>query len=198
MASQGFTDDFKHVVFDLAARSRDWLSGLRRPLRSAAGWLLALPQPVKLGMGAALAGAVLLAGALASRPEPGTTSHRSFARTASAVIADAVPRRAASKSAGSTEESHLEAKGATRSYAVAAQKGDARALHKLVALTRASSCAARSEAADALGNVRGVKSTAALKRLAASSFKDESKSPGIFSCSSRRAALKALEKQEGG
>lgn len=190
MASQGFTDDLKHVIFDLAARSRDWLSGLRRPLR-------ALPQPVKLGMGGVLAGGVLLAGALALRPAAQTTRHRPFARPASAAIADAVPRRVAGKSAGLTEEHHGEIKGAA-SYAAAAQRGDARALKKLVALTRAPSCAVRSEAADALGSVRGANSTAALKSLAASTFKDESKSPGVFSCSSRSAAQKALEKQEGG
>jgi hypothetical protein len=64
-------------------------------------------------------------------------------------------------------------------------------------MTRAPKCEARSEAADALGSFRSRKATAALKRLSRARFKDESRSPGIFSCSSRRAARKALEEQRG-
>jgi len=67
-------------------------------------------------------------------------------------------------------------------------KGDKRGLSKLVAMTHAPKCEARSEAADQLGTFRSKKATAALKKLARGRFKDESRTPGIFSCSSRRAA----------
>ena len=72
------------------------------------------------------------------------------------------------------------------------------ALTKLVAMTHAKKCEARSEAADALGTLRGKKAKLALKKLAHAKFKDEARNPGIFSCSSRRAAQKALERQARG
>jgi HEAT repeat protein len=62
-------------------------------------------------------------------------------------------------------------------------------------MTHAGTCEERSRAAEALGSVHNRKAAAALKKLAGSSFKDESPSPGIFSCSSRRAAQRALEQQ---
>jgi hypothetical protein len=96
-----------------------------------------------------------------------------------------------------TEESQGEYKAAAQDYAEAARKGDARGLKKLVAMTRARRCEARSEAADALGTFRSRKATAALKRLSRARFRDESRTPGMFSCSSRRAAQKALEEQRG-
>lgn len=66
---------------------------------------------------------------------------------------------------------------------------------KLVAMTHSKSCSERTRAAEALAAVHNKKAVAALKKLSKSSFKDESKTPGIFSCSSRRAAQKALEQQ---
>jgi HEAT repeat protein len=95
------------------------------------------------------------------------------------------------------EESQGSYKSAAENYATAAKQGNARALNKLVAMTRAPKCEARSEAADALGTLRNKKARAALQKLAHGRFKDESRTPGIFSCSSRRAAEKALEKQRG-
>jgi hypothetical protein len=68
-------------------------------------------------------------------------------------------------------------------------------VEKLVAMTHAKTCAERTKAAEALAGVHNKKAVAALKKLAHSKFKDESASPGIFSCSSRRAAQKALEQQ---
>jgi hypothetical protein len=201
MASQGFTDDLKHVMRGSAAAARERLAALQRILRSALGRLRALPTPMKMKIGACAAGVAVLAGALGLRGEARTMTHRLFARTNSPVTAEApLQARAAIKSyvAGSTEESHGEYKIAAQSYATASRQGDARGLNKLVAMTRAPKCEARSEAADALAGFRSAKATGALKKLAASNFKDEPKSPGIFSCSSRRAAQKALEKQGRG
>jgi hypothetical protein len=201
MASQGFTDDLKHVIRGSAAAAREQIAALQRTLRSTLGRLRALPSPMKMKIGACAACVAVFAGALALRGEARTMNHRLFARTNSQVTADALlPARAATKSyvAGSTEESHGEYKMAAQSYATASRKGDGRGLNKLVAMTRAPNCEARSEAAEALASFRSAKATAALKKLAASNFKDEPKSPGIFSCSSRRAAQKALEKQGPG
>jgi hypothetical protein len=201
MASQGFTDDLMHVMRDLAAGARERLTDLRWTLRSTVGRLRALPRPMKMRIGACAAGMAVLIGALALRGEARARTHRPSARTGSLAIGDvSLPAHAASKSyrVGSTEESHGEYKTAAQSYATAARKGDMRGLYKLVAMTRAPQCEARSEAADALATLRSAKATAALTRLAESNFKDEPKSPGIFSCSSRRAAQKALEKHGSG
>jgi hypothetical protein len=72
-------------------------------------------------------------------------------------------------------------------------KNGAPSVPELVAQTRAKSCAERSEAAQKLAGTHDPKAIAALRKLANSSFDDESRSPGIFSCSSRRAAQKALQ-----
>ncbi len=74
-----------------------------------------------------------------------------------------------------------------------APKDAAPSVSQLVAQTRAPTCAQRSEAAEKLAGTHNPMAIAALRRLAGSSFKDESASPGIFSCSSRRAAQKALQ-----
>jgi hypothetical protein len=183
MASQGFTEDLKHVL-------RDSVTGMRERIGE--------PRPMTIKIGACAAGVAVLAGALALRGEARPISHRPLVRSSSPVTLDgSLPARGASKSyvAGSSEESHGQYKAAAQSYALAARKGDKRGISKLLAMTRAPNCEARSEAADALAGFRSKKTTAALKKLAASTFRDEAKSPGIFSCSSRRSAQKALEEQ---
>jgi hypothetical protein len=198
MASQGFTEDLKHVLRDSVAGVRERIGELHRTLRSALGRLSALPRPVRMKIGACAAGVAVLAGALALRGEARPMTHRPLVRTSSPVTLDgSLPARGASKSylAGSSEESHGQYKAAAQSYATAARKGDKRGLSKLMAMTRAPNCEARSEAADALAGFRTKKATAALKKMAASTFRDEAKSPGIFSCSSRRSAQKALDEQ---
>jgi len=194
MTFQELTDNLKHVMHESAARGREWLFVLKRKLRS-------LPRPLMIKIGAVAAVLAVFGGALALRSEARATTHRLFARTALRDTADAPrPPRAASKIyvAGSSEESQGDYKAAAQSYATAFRRGDGRGLDKLVAMTRAPDCHARSEAADALGGFRSTRATAALKKLAEASFRDESRSPGIFSCSSRRAAVNALEKQSGG
>ena len=96
------------------------------------------------------------------------------------------------------EQANGSYRAAAENYANAARQGNKRALTKLVAMTHAKKCEARSEAADALGTLRGKKAKLALKKLAHAKFKDEARNPGIFSCSSRRAAQKALERQARG
>jgi len=71
-------------------------------------------------------------------------------------------------------------------------QGEPRSVDRLVAMTHARTCAERSNAAEGLAGLHNRKAIAALKKLAGSTFKDESASPGIFSCNSRRAAQKAL------
>jgi hypothetical protein len=163
----------------------------------------ALSRDTKLKIGASVAALAVLAGGLALRGRRPPANHRPQVGTSDHGAAPAAelprPARAAkvSYATGKTEESQGEYKAAAQDYAAAARKGDARGLKKLVAMTRAPKCEARSEAADALGTFRSKKATAALKRLSRARFKDESRSPGIFSCSSHRAAQKALEKQRG-
>lgn len=100
--------------------------------------------------------------------------------------------------AAKAEESQGSYKAAAEAYAEAARKGNAKALKKLVAMSHAKKCEVRSEAADALATVHSKKARVALKKLKVARFKDEPKKPGLFSCSSRRAAQRALEKQTRG
>ena len=95
--------------------------------------------------------------------------------------------------AGRSEESQGSYKDAAEKYADAARKGNAKALKKLVAMSRAKKCEVRTEAAEALATVHNKKARAALKKMKVARYKDEPKKPGIFSCSSRRAAAKALD-----
>jgi hypothetical protein len=183
MPFQGFTNDPKRAGRDTG--------------------MAALSPDAKLKIGACVAVLAVLAGGLALRGRRSPADRRPSIATSERGAAPAAelprPSRAAKASyaTGKTEESHGEYRAAAQDYAAAARRGDARGLKKLVAMTRARKCEARSEAADALGALRSRKATAALKRLSRARFKDESRSPGIFSCSSRRAARKALEEQRG-
>lgn len=118
----------------------------------------------------------------------------------SALHGDAHETRVATRSyaAGKTEESQGAYRAAAEAYAEAARKGNAKALKKLLAMTRANKCEVRSEAAGALAMVHSKQARAALKKMTVARFRDEPKKPGIFSCSSRRAAAKALEQQRRG
>ena len=191
-----FADDLKHVV-------RHTIETARRRLQTTLFRMRALPPDTKKKLAAGVAATALLAGGLALRgsaPEPGRRTPVAIREEARATLADVrPPSRAAERSyaVGKVEESKGSYKAAAESYATAARQGNARALNKLLAMTRAPKCEARSEAADALADLHNKKARAALKRLATARFKDESRAPGIFSCSSRRAAEKALDKQRG-
>ena len=201
MASQGFTEDLKHLVRDSAVSGRAHLSAVQRSLRAVPDRLRAMPQPTRMKLGVCVAVLAVIGGALLLRSPARTVTHRALARASVVATGDApraVHGATRSYATGSSEETHGEYKAAAQSYATAAKKGDARGLNKLLAMTRAAKCEARSEAADALADFRNKKAITALKRLAGSKFKDEPKSPGLFSCSSRRAAQKALEKQGHG
>src|SRR5258708_24135684 len=204
MAYQGFTDELKHVVRDTTTGARERLGAMQRGLQSGLGRMRELPSATKMKIGVCVACVALLAGGLAIRGEAHSTNHLPSGRVSDLSTAPGAdiprPTRAASKSyaAGKSEETHGDYKAAAQLYATAPRKGNARGFNKLVAMTRAPKCEARSEAADALGTLRSKKATAALKRLARAKFKDESRSPGIFSCNSRRAAQKALEQQGRG
>lgn len=160
-----------------------------------------LSPTTKMIIGAGVIGVVALGGWHLLREETPASGHPTSAARASdtPIKAEVPPPRAAQKSyaAGKSEESHGEYRAAAQAYAKAARKGDKRGMKKLIAMTRASSCEARSEAADALGTLHSKKATAALKKLARRNYKDESR--GLFSsCSSKTAAQKALQKQAHG
>src|SRR5207237_9015472 len=133
-----------------------------------------------------LASAGRFVGAVAVRGNTAEPSpERPVVRTADGSPAPTETRQAArSYAPGKAEESSGSYRAAAESYAAAARQGNKRALSKLVAMTHARKCEARSEAADALGTLRGKKAKTALKKLAHGRFKDEPKTPGIFSCSS--------------
>jgi len=202
-----FTDDLKHMVKDAASGARDRLTAIQGGVQPTLGKMRALPAATKkkiavAGVAVAVLGLGLAVRGKSPRSERIADGPSFRASNVSDMQTDAPrpPARAAQRSyaVGKAEEKHGEYKSAAESYLVAAKKGDARGLRKLVAMTHAPKCEARSEAADALGTMRSKKATTALKKLARSRFKDESRSPGIFSCSSRRAAQKALERQTRG
>ncbi len=146
-------------------------------LQTALERLRAVRRETWLKIGACVAVAALFTVGLALRGDP--TVHKRVVRAAHARAAILDAAHSARQPAAIDP--------------AAARKGDPRALNRLVAMTRADTCGARTEAAKALAGVRNPKAVAALRKLARSSFQDESDSPGIFSCSSRRAARKALE-----
>src|SRR5260370_10761863 len=109
MASQGFTEDLKHVLRDSVAGVRERIGELHRTLRSALGRLSALPRPVRMKIGACAAGVALLAGALPLRGEARPLTHRPLVRTSSPVTLDgSLPARSSSKRdlAGSSDDAH--------------------------------------------------------------------------------------------
>jgi len=193
---------------DLKTMARDRLTAIQGGGESVVGKFKALPAATKKKIAIAGAAVAVLGLGLAMRGKTPVTPRsedfdRPQVRTSDlrpAQVDSPRPARVAQAkpyAAGKAEEKQGDFKAAAESYATAARKGDARGMNKLVAMTRARKCEARSEAADALGNFRSKKAKAALKKLARSHFKDESKTPGIFSCSSRRSAQKALERQRG-
>jgi hypothetical protein len=192
---------------DLKSMARDRLTAIQGGVEPALGKFKALPAATKKKIAIAGAAVAVLGLGLAMRGKtPVTPRSEDFDRpqvrasdVRPAQVESPRPTHAQAKpyAAGKAEEKQGDYKAAAESYATAARKGDARGMNKLVAMTRARKCEARSEAADALGNFRSKKAKAALNKLARSRFKDESRTPGIFSCSSRRAAQKALERQRG-
>jgi hypothetical protein len=196
MPATTFVDDFKHLV-------RNSKETVQRHVQSATSRMRALPPATRTKIGICVATAALFIGGLALRGATPASGHRAppvIRSEARATLADVRPPSHVAQrnyAVAKVEESQGSYKSAAENYATAARQGNARALNKLVAMTRAPKCDARSEAADALGTLRNKKARVALKKLAHSRFKDESRTPGIFSCSSRRAAEKALEKQRG-
>jgi len=203
-----FGDDLKHMVRDATSGARDRLTAIQGGVEPALGRFKALPAATKKKIAVAGVAVAVLGLGLAMRGKTPVTPRaeqdfdRPQVRASEVRMAQAESPRPARSHAkpfaeGKAEEKQGDYKAAAESYATAARKGDSRGMQKLVAMTRARKCEARSEAADALGTFRSKKAKAALKKLSRSHFKDESKTPGIFSCSSRRAAQKALERQRG-
>src|SRR5437763_1404717 len=183
-----------------AGGARERLASAQNGLGPALANLRALPKATKIKIGACAAAIVLFVGGLAVRGNAaapvvdGPPVRTSDLRPAPAETRQAARNYAVAKA----EQANGSYRAAAENYANAARQGNKRALTKLVAMTHAKKCEARSEAADALGTLRGKKAKLALKKLAHAKFKDEARNPGIFSCSSRRAAQKALERQARG
>ena len=175
------------------------LNGLTNAARSMVARVRYWPRETKIKAGAAVLAVATMMLWLSLRADHEHAGPLAVAKSQiGAVHADvAIPTRTALKSygAGKTEERQGEFKAAAESYAAAARKGDKRGFAKLVAMTHSRKCEARAEAADTLADFRGKKARAALKKLSRSRFKDD-KNAGIFSCNSRKAAQKALEKQQ--
>jgi len=205
MPSQ-FSDDLKFVLRDIGSRARGLFAALLRLLGNLPAMLRSLQPRTKLRLG--LAGAAVLVFALAFSMRSGaqtaapehpamrmSTLHFNRSHAENRELT-AVAQR--SYAVGKAQQSQGSYKEAAESYAAAAKHGDTRGIDRLVAMTRSEKCSERSEAADALGNFKNKKATAALTRLSQSQFKDEPRNPGIFACDSHRAAQKALEQQGRG
>jgi general stress protein YciG len=185
MAFPGSFGEVRQAMGGAARDARARIAALPRQFRG-------LGRPMKLRIGAGVVALALVGGTLLLHGEARSMPHRSLARVSVGSPA-AVPRAAHVAARAAAQESHGDFKSDAQRYADASRRGDSRSFQKLVAMTRSPQCDARSQAADALGGVRSGKSTAALRRLASANFADEPRSPGLFSCSSRRAARKALE-----
>jgi hypothetical protein len=199
MPETSFTDDLKHMVRTTADRARERLTLAQNGLGPALANLRALPKATKIKIGACAAAIVLFVGGMALRGNSTAPVSSPPVRTSDVRPAPVETRQAARNyAAGKAEENNGSYRAAAESYANAARQGNKKALKKLLAMTHAKKCEARSEAADALGTLHTKKARAALKKLAHAKFRDEARNPGIFSCSSRRAAQKALERQVRG
>jgi adenylate cyclase len=212
MPESSFSDDLKHMVQHTAARARERLAVAQSGLQPAMANLRALPKATKIKIAAGIGAGVLLVGGMALRGNTPSAPDRAVDRAAERMAerpavrtsdlraTPKVEKREAARNyaVGKSEEKQGSYRAAAESYAEAAKKGNKKALSKLVAMTHAKKCEVRSEAADALGTVKGKKARTALKKLAKTRFKDEARAPGIFSCSSKRAAEKALERQTRG
>ena len=206
MPSTSFTDDLKSMVRDATTGARDRLTSIQGGVQPTLSKLRALPAATKKKIAICGAAVAVLAIGLSMRGEKTVVApkeDRPPVRTADlrAVQSEAPrPSRSAGKSfaVAKAEYKSGDFKSAAENYAEAARKGDKRGLKKLVAMTHAPKCEARSEAAEQLGTLRGKTAPQALKALSRARFRDESPTAGIFSCSSRRAAQKALERQARG
>lgn len=84
---------------------------------------------------------------------------------------------------------------AATKYASATRQGEARALQRLIEMTKDQSCSARSAAAGALGKLRDSRGMRALEELRQASFADERKTASrTAACDSKRAAREALKR----
>ena len=108
-------------------------------------------------------------------------------------VADAGAR---SYDAGRIAEAQGAFRLATVSYLAAMRQGDDRGLERLIDMTRAPACPARTAAAAALGNVRDSRGVRALVELRRARFADEhgKKRHRSSSCNSAQAARKALKR----
>jgi adenylate cyclase len=196
MPASTFVDDLKHVA-------RNTADNVRRQTQLTILKMQALPRATRTKVGICAAVVALFFGGLALRgksPAPERRSPPAIRAEERATLADVRPPSPAAQrsyAVGKVEESQGSYKAAAESYAIAARQGNARALNKLVAMSHSPKCEVRSEAADALGTLHNKKARTALRKLASARYKDEPSNPGIFSCSSRRAAEKALDKQRG-
>lgn len=201
MSSTRFADDLKWFVRSATERVRSVAATSKRRLELLKLQLSTLPAATRVRLAVAASAVVIFAGALALRGNPSTGSHNAMAvpevrlatpKPQAHSVSSAAQRTYA---AGKAQEAEGSYRTAAESYAEAARQGDSRGIEKLVAMTRAPKCDARSEAADALAGFHTRRAVAALRKLQRAHFRDEPANPGIFGCNSRRAAAKALEKQ---
>lgn len=107
------------------------------------------------------------------------------------------PGPAHSYDEGRIEEARRAFGSAASAYLAALRGGERRALSRLLLLTRSDTCAAREQAARALGEAGDRAAIGALETLRDARFTDEGEDSALsalFGCSSRRAARTALEK----
>ena len=102
---------------------------------------------------------------------------------------------------GRLHEEKREFESASREYLSAAKAGERKAFRRLLKMTESSACAARSNAASALGRLGDKGAVSTLRDLSKSEFPDENKADSnvfgqLFGCKSRKAAVEALETLE--
>jgi len=172
-----FTDDLKHMVKDAASGARDRLTAIQGGVQPTLVKMRALPAATKkkiavagvavavLGLGLAVRGGKSPASErIADRP----TLRGSDLATCRWMLRGRrrAPPRGAWRWARRKRSRRVQ--GRRRELPGRRAEGRWTGLKKLVAMTHAPKCEARSEAADALGTMKSKKATAALKKLARS------------------------------
>jgi hypothetical protein len=205
MPSTHFSDDLKFMVRETMSRARSAAAAVQARLAPVAARLRGMSHGSKLRITLASVAVLVFALGVSLRGRA-QSPHHALMKTSGLHLTrhrqkepelTAVAQR--SFAVGKAQQSKGSYRDAAESYAAAARQGDLRGLQKLVAMTTAPKCQARSEAADALATFRGNKhAVAALKKLQRARFQDEPRNPGIFSCDSHRAAQKALDRLGSG
>lgn len=187
------------LVAHLSAAASGVSASARRLERGLRGGLARITPRTRAALAVGAGAAALAAAALFLLSDPVERAiDRGDLEGARAQIEALAPGPHRTYLAGRVQEAEGHFGRATRRYQRAAKAGEDDAYDRLIDLTRSETCAARSGAAQALGRLGDPDALSALRRLQEGEFEDEGQGGvlGLFTCKSREAAARAIERLE--